>query len=113
MVARIDLGRVCDVQSVEVHALQDIKPWIWAPTHIQFSASKDGLDFDFEGRVDVTAAEDDTDVQVVTYRWDNPIRARYLEVAATPHDPIPDWHLGRGNDRWMFLDEIRVDIQSP
>ena len=113
MVARIDLGRVCDVQHVEVHALQDIKPWIWAPRHMEFSASKDGLDFDVEGRVDVTVAEDDTEVQIVTYRWDKPIRTRHLEIAAAPHAPIPDWHLGRGNDRWMFLDEIRLEIQSP
>ena len=113
MVARIDLGRVCDVASVEVHALQDIKPWIWAPRHIQFSASKDGRDFGIEGRIDVSVEEDDTDVQVLTYRWDNPIRTRYLEIAAAPHAPIPEWHLGRGNDRWMFLDEIQVDIEAP
>ena len=68
---------------------------------------------DVEGRVDVTVAEDDTEVQIVTYRWDKPIRTRHLEIAAAPHAPIPDWHLGRGNDRWMFLDEIRLEIQSP
>ena len=113
MVARIDLGRVCNVQGIEVHALQDIKPWIWAPRHVQFSASKDGRDFDVEGRVDVNVEEDDTEVQVVTYRLDKPIRTRHLEIAAAPHASIPEWHLGRGNDRWMFLDEIRVDIQTP
>ncbi|HAI01125.1 MAG TPA: glycosyl hydrolase family 92, partial [Flavobacteriales bacterium] len=113
MVARIDLGRVCNVQAIEVHALQDIKPWIWAPRHVQFSASKDGRDFDVEGRVDVNVEEDDTEVQVVTYRLDKPIRTRHLEIAAAPHASIPEWHLGRGNDRWMFLDEIRVDIQTP
>ena len=113
MVARIDLGRVCDVQSVEVHALQDIKPWIWAPRHVEFSASQEGHEFEFEGRVDVTAAEDDTDVQVVTYRLDKPIHTRYLEIAAAPHSSIPEWHLGRGNDRWMFFDEIQVDIEAP
>jgi hypothetical protein len=113
MVARIDLGRVCDVQSVEVHALQDIKPWIWAPRHVEFSASQEGHEFEFEGRVDVTAAENDTDVQVVTYRLDKPIHTRYLEIAAAPHSSIPEWHLGRGNDRWMFFDEIQVDIEAP
>ena len=113
MVARIDLGRVCNVQGIEVHALQDIKPWIWAPRHVQFSASKDGRDFDVEGRVNVNVEEDDTEVQVVTYRLDKPIRTRHLEIAAAPHASIPEWHLGRGNDRWMFLDEIRVDIQKP
>ena len=113
MVARIDLGRMCNVQGIEVHALQDIKPWIWAPRHVQFSASKDGRDFDVEGRVDVNVEEDDTEVQVVTYRLDKPIRTQHLEIAAAPHASIPEWHLGRGNDRWMFLDEIRVDIQTP
>ena len=50
---------------------------------------------------------------MVTYRLDKPIRTRHLEIAAAPHASIPEWHLGRGNDRWMFLDEIRVDIQTP
>jgi hypothetical protein len=101
------------VQRVEIHALQDIKPWIWAPRYVEFSASKDGRDFNVEGRVDMNVAEDDTDVQVVTYRLDKRIRTRHLEIAAAPHAPIPVWHLGQGNDRWMFFDEIRVDIQTP
>ena len=88
-------------------------PGYGPPRHIQFSASKDGRDFDVEGRVDVNVEEDDTEVQVVTYRLDKPIRTRHLEIAAAPHASIPEWHLGRGNDRWMFLDEIRVDIQKP
>ena len=50
-------------------------------------------------------------VQVERFRTDRPIATRYLEVKAEAHGPIPEWHLGRGNDRWMFLDEIHVELK--
>ena len=37
------------------------------------------------------------------------IEARYLRVSARNFGTIPDWHPGRGEAAWIFIDEILVD----
>lgn len=109
-VATLDLGEVQAVSRVALGALQDIKPWIWSPQLVRFSASTDGVEFREVTVVSSSVAEDDTEVQIERFVCDVPVRARYLRVEAQAHVPIPEWHLGRGNDRWMFLDEISVEL---
>lgn len=107
-VATLDLGETLDVTHIEIGALQDIKPWIWTPRRVLFSASQDGIDFGLISVVNSSIAEDDTEVQIERFHCDVPVRTRFLRIEAEAHDPIPEWHLGSGNPRWMFLDEISV-----
>ena len=108
--ATLDLGQTESVRRVTVRALQDIKPWIWAPRSVLLSTSTDGRDFDLVATLPCSLAEDDTDVQIEEFVCDVPFEAQYLRVEAEGYGPIPEWHLGRGNDRWMFLDEIVVGL---
>ena len=112
MEATLDLGNVASVKAVELGALQDIKPWIWMPKHVHFYRSDDGESFDL-----VATASPQTDVrqEAVTtevFRCNVPMKTRHLRVVAEAHGPIPDWHLGRGNNRWMFLDELAVELED-
>ncbi len=111
-VATLDLGNVESVNRIEVRALQDIKPWIWSPRRVLFSASEDGRDFDVVSMAKSTLSEDDNTVQIETFVCDVPVNTRYLRVEAESRGPIPEWHLGRGNHRWMFFDEIVVDVDE-
>ena len=109
-VATVDLGEVERISKIELGALQDIKPWIWTPRRVVFSASDDGENFRVIESAMSTVAEDDTDIQIETFSCTVPTEARFLRVEAQAHDPIPDWHLGHGEPRWMFLDEIAVEL---
>ena len=109
-VATLDLGERESVTRIEVRALQDIKPWIWSPKRVLFSASEDGRDFDILSIDKSELAEDDKEIQIERFVCDVPVNTRYLRIEAEGRGVIPEWHLGRGNDRWMFLDEIVVDL---
>ena len=37
------------------------------------------------------------------------IEARYLRVSARNLGTIPEWHPGRGEAAWIFIDEILVE----
>ena len=111
-VATVDLGQIESVKQVEIRALQDIKPWIWSPREVLFYGSDDGLNFELQTVVQSTLAENDEQIQIERFICDEPLKARYLKVEAKGRGTIPEWHLGRGNDRWMFLDEIVVDLTS-
>ena len=109
-VATVDLGQIKQLQSIELNALQDIKPWIWSPKSVVFSTSTDGETFDLLERVESQLSERDEVVQVETFSCNRTIDARFVRVETTSRGMIPEWHLGNGNPRWTFLDEIVVEI---
>lgn len=109
-VATVDLGQIEQLQSIELNALQDIKPWIWSPKSVVFSTSTDGETFDLLERVESQLSERDEVVQVETFSCNKTIDARFVRVETTSRGMIPEWHLGNGNPRWTFLDEIVVEI---
>jgi hypothetical protein len=109
-VATVDLGQVERIKSIELNALQDIKPWIWSPESVVFSTSVDGESFAVLERVESQLSERDEEVQVETFSCSETIDARFVRVETTSRGTIPEWHLGNGNPRWTFLDEIVVEI---
>ena len=109
-VATVDLGQVERIKSIELNALHDIKPWIWSPESVVFSASVDGETFEVLERVESQLSERDEEVQVETFSCIETIDARFVRVETTSRGTIPEWHLGNGNPRWTFLDEIVVEI---
>lgn len=109
-VATVDLGQVEQIKSIELNALQDIKPWIWSPKSVVFSISSDGKAFKVLERVESQLSEKDEEVQLETFSCDEEVDARFVRVETISRGLIPEWHLGRGNPRWTFLDEIVVEI---
>jgi hypothetical protein len=39
----------------------------------------------------------------------SPALVRYIKVVALPVDKLPDWHPGKGQNGWVFADEIFVN----
>ena len=109
-VATIDLGTKQSIQSISINALQDIKPWIWSPQSIQFAISEDGKEFSTVADVPCSLSQEDQTVQIEQFVCNTPCEARFVRVEAQAHDLIPSWHLGHGNPRWMFLDEISIHL---
>ena len=109
--ATIDLGQLENVNTITLGALQDIKPWIWSPKSVRFSSSLDGSEYDFMATAESSLDERDETIQIEHFRCEVPVTARYIRLEVEGRGPIPDWHLGRGNDRWTFLDEIVVELE--
>jgi predicted alpha-1,2-mannosidase len=108
--AVIDLQRETEIKRVGGGFLQDARPWIWMPTHVEFEVSSDGVNF-----VKVADIKTDVDPKDMTptirdYRQDiRPVKARYLRVHAYNLGKIPSWHPGDGDDAFIFVDEIFIE----
>lgn len=109
-VAVVDLQEVRTVNSISVGALQDIKPWIWAPERIVISVSKDGQSWKKLDDITSPMAIDDYTPMTVRFVSENKATARFVKVEAINRGTIPDWHLGAGNPSWIFLDEIEINV---
>jgi putative alpha-1,2-mannosidase len=108
-VATIDLKRPTTFSEVGGGFLQNAGSWIWMPTHIEFNASSDGVNFTrvADVKTDVAVTEMRDTIRDYTAKIP-PITARYLRVHAYNLGKIPSWHPGAGSDAFIFVDEIWV-----
>ena len=110
LIAIIDLQRETEIKKVGGGFLQDARPWIWMPTHIEFEISSDGENFTKVADVKTDVAVDDMKAQIKNYIQEiAPVKARFVRVKAYNPGKIPAWHPGAGNDAFIFVDEIFID----
>ena len=109
--ATVDLLEPRAVQSVGAGFLQDVRSWIWMPAEVEFEVSLDGTTFEPVGSARPRAADDRYGVVIedLKAQLSKPRQARYIRVRARNYGTIPDWHPGRGNRAFIFVDELHVD----
>lgn len=106
----IDLGKSRAIESITSGYLQDTRAWIIFPKKVDYFISEDGKNFKAFGSLDNGITADDYSVQVRAFTANNPVKvnARYVKVKATNFGKLPEWHLGKGGDAYIFVDEIDV-----
>lgn len=97
------------VSAIALGCLEDTKSWIFLPNAVVFEGSTDGINFEIIGinKLIHTATEVkpskifDFDIQLEQAK-----AYRKIRVTALNYGKCPEWHLGAGNDTWLFVDEI-------
>jgi predicted alpha-1,2-mannosidase len=98
-----------DLKQVHAGFLSDMKSWIFLPESVSLYASSDGVNWQLV-HTETLTAEQETDMKPHKFTFQanlnvgQPCKALKLVVNRT--DKCPDWHLGAGNDTWLFMDEI-------
>lgn len=109
--AVVDLGELETIQTISLGCLQDIKSWIWYPRKVTFSSSVDGKTFQKLVTLENTFSDkkEGAFVQEFEYLSQKAIECRFIKVEAEHYGLIPNWHLGSGEESWLFLDEISIE----
>ncbi|MCB0402849.1 MAG: GH92 family glycosyl hydrolase [Flavobacteriales bacterium] len=108
----IDLGKLTRFQKIRVGALQDIKSWIWFPKEVEvWVAETRNGHFKESGRVlnDFPDNKEGAFTTEFVRDFNYPIQSRFIKIKVKNYGKCPEWHLGNGNDSWLFLDEITVE----
>jgi len=109
-IAVIDLQKETEIKRVGGGFLQDARPWIWMPTHIEFEVSTDGTNFTRVADIKTDVAPEDMKPQIKDYVQEiAPAKARFVRVRAVNLGKIPAWHPGAGFDAFIFVDEIFIE----
>ncbi|GAB5539098.1 MAG: hypothetical protein Salg2KO_12010 [Salibacteraceae bacterium] len=108
--AVIDLGEIKSVNQVGLGCLQDIKSWIWFPSEIRVFTS-DQIDGPYSLAAEMETSMPNDEYGSITKDFSLTVskKCRYIKVIASNYGQCPSWHLGAGNDTWIFVDEILVD----
>lgn len=106
----IDLGKEIPVRSVSATFIQNSRSWIFAPAMVEFSLSPDGKRWHsiYEKRNPLPEKVEEALIQPFSNAYPVDAKARYIRVKAYSRGNCPDWHEGKGEQCWIFLDEIVV-----
>jgi len=111
LIATIDLGTVKEFSKLSAGFLQSTASWIFFPTTAEFLVSDNGVHFISTGKVNAPESPKNVELQIRRYEISTPqpIKARYIQIAAKNMGVCPDWHPGAGGKTWIFADEIIVE----
>jgi predicted alpha-1,2-mannosidase len=104
----IDLGSEKHITEITLSCLQEVKSWIWYPVKIEFYVhDAENNVFEKVIQFDNPPMQDET---AMTHEFMAMVSAdtRYVKFVATPMTAIPEWHLGAGEQQWIFIDEFFV-----
>lgn len=106
----LELNKKETINNVLISLLQDENSWIFLPEQILVyyfndqqkvfvPLAKETFQFDTPGPKQVIVREIEPSASIKT---------KQLKLVFFPLKKIPDWHGGKGNHGWLFLDEIKV-----
>lgn len=97
------------LNEIGIGCMSDIKSWIFFPSAIEFEVSFDGKTFVALEELNL-AIQSKSDMYphikdfVIKTNSNTPIHK--IRFTVKNYGKCPDWHLGNGNDTWLFLDEL-------
>ncbi len=106
--ATIDLGKTKRIKNVMASFLSVNNSWIFQPSQVIVSYSKDGMNFTtIKSFINDEPKEKEKDGSH-EYIFKKNIACRYIKVEAMNRNICPPWHNGAGGKAWLFIDEIEI-----
>ena len=106
----IDLDKEELIGGVSLGFLESHGVWIFLPTSIEVSFSKDGKTYEHLMEIEVKDGEKNGPANRVTIQSEKINQsARYIKIVAINRGVCPDWHPGAGGKSWVFADEIFIE----
>ena len=98
-----------NISQFGVSAIRDQKSWIFYPSQIDIEISNDGKTFQKLSPIQIKSADpSDKNPENMEFILDSHKSTSVKSIRYSIKNPgvCPDWHLGKGNETWVFLDEL-------
>ncbi|MFM2048495.1 MAG: hypothetical protein RI955_1043, partial [Bacteroidota bacterium] len=110
----VDVGSSKKLKSIGLGCLQDQGAWVMMPPQIIFEGSNDGKTFEPISTVKTNVSDTINhalikDVIVNLTGFKNLSGFRYYKVTAKTYGKLPLWHWSKGEQAWLFVDEILIE----
>lgn len=105
----IELNEVKEISMIQFSYLQDQKSWIFPPKNVSIEISTDGVTYRKLGKVQGVSVSKGASLKIGEINYEiAPTSCKFIRFSVENYGPCPDWHLGKGNQTWLFLDEITI-----
>ncbi|MCW3077008.1 MAG: alpha-mannosidase [Bacteroidetes bacterium] len=105
----VDLRRPKKINSVSINFLQDTRSWIIFPKQVAIYFSSDNKNFKLLQIIKNKINPKDYTIQlqrfVTQLKSEN---VRYIKIIAKNFGQLPEWHQGKGDGAFIFIDEIEI-----
>ena len=98
------------INGLRVNVLKDLRAWISLPQKVQV-LGKIGDEFLVLGEKDLgqlPLRRDDSAIYSIDFNFQNPIKTKEIKLILKNPGVLPDWHLGKGGETYIFIDEIQI-----
>lgn len=95
------------ISKVLIHFLQNQGSWIFLPQKVSVSLNETGAPVSFYSP-DALKQDNRTQCVPLVLLLDKPIAASTFFLTFLTVNRLPEWHSGKGNHAWMFIDEIEI-----
>lgn len=109
--AIVDMNEIKEISFVGAGFLQDTRAWIIFPTQLEVLVSVDGVTFEEAGVFENKIAANNYDVQLTELSGKvnaKNKKVRYIKFVAKNFGKLPEWHAGKGDDAFIFVDELII-----
>lgn len=108
--ATIDLGAPRPIETITARFLQNSNSWIFLPTEVEYSLSRDGETFKSLAILSHDVAQKNPAALIKEFPASCGRKtARFVRVRARSVKVCPPWHPVAGQKAWLFVDEIIVE----
>jgi predicted alpha-1,2-mannosidase len=107
--AEVTFDSLRNLSQFGVSVIRDQKSWIFFPSQIEIEVSADGKTFQKLAPIQIKKADPtDKNPENIEFVIDSYKPSAIKAIRYTIKNPgvCPDWHLGKGNKTWLFLDEL-------
>lgn len=105
--AVIDLQQPSEISGASIACCVEKGDWIFDARKFSIEVSDDGQSFSPVASEDYPVMDASDSNGIYTHKLEfEPVRTRYVKVIAVSERQIPEWHGGRGNLGFLFVDEI-------
>lgn len=107
MEAVIDMQQPIEISSAEIATCVEKGDWIFDARGFAVEISDDGNNFTPVASEEYPAMSQEDKNGVFNHKLTfDPVKARYVKVIARSEQQIPEWHGGKGNRGFLFVDEV-------
>ena len=97
-------------KNVTISALKNISPYIMPPVSVEVWGGDAPGSLKLLGKIKPAPATKEDMPVILPYEINfNPTNFKCFKVVAVPVSKMPDWHPGKGDRGWVFVDEILVN----
>ena len=98
------------LSSVFISMMEDLGAWIFPPASIEIWGGNNPNQLNKLEELKFTGPERPEVSNMKIHQVNFEAKAfKYLQVRAKNYGVLPDWHAGKGNPTWLFIDEIIVE----
>ena len=106
----IDLQQPTEISSAEISTCVEKGDWVFDARGFSVEVSDDGTNFTKVASEEYPVMKESDRNGLYQHKLTfTPVKARYVKVTAPSEKSIPEWHGGKGNPGFLFVDEITLN----